>query len=154
MRIFNEDKTQELNQSEIDLSLGYLKADKLFVQHHEAVEAVEEVSHYKTVNEYPNGGKDVEKVIDTPAVEAREAYDEYEEIRVYIPYPEEEIEKRKKEQLRAKREPLLTAFDKWEKAVLRGRAEESEVVMAWYEDLLDLKESAFLDIPVAVKYYL
>ena len=43
MRIFNQDKTQEIAQSEIDLSRGYLTADKLFIKHHESVEAVEEV---------------------------------------------------------------------------------------------------------------
>lgn len=56
--------------------------------------------------------------------------------------------------LRDKRELLLLAFDKWEKAVLRGREEDSSIIMNWYQDLLDLKESAFDEIPDAVKYYL
>lgn len=56
--------------------------------------------------------------------------------------------------LRSKREPLLLAFDKWEKAVLRGRETDSETVMLWYQDLLDLKNTAFESIPDAVKYYL
>lgn len=154
MRIFNQDKTQELTQSEIDLTRGYLTADKLFIQHHEAVEAVEEVSHYETVKEYPNGGKDVKKVIDKHGVEAREAYDEYENVQIFILYSTEEIEVRKKTQLRAKRTSLLEAFDKWEKAVLRGRENDSEGIMAWYKLLLNLEESAFSDVPERVEYYL
>lgn len=154
MRIYNQDKTKELTQSEIDLSRGYLTADKLFIKHHEAIETVEEVSHYETVKEYPNGGKDVKKVIDTPGVEAREAYDEYEDIKVFVSYSDEEIEERKKAQLRARRKSLLEAFDKWEKAVLRGREDDSADIMAWYQSLLNLEESAFFDVPERVEYYL
>ena len=154
MSIFNQDKTQEIAQSEIDLSRGYLTADKLFIKHHESVEAVEEVSHYETVKEYPNGGKDVKKVIDTPGVEAREAYDEYEDIKIFVPYSDKEIEGRKKAQLRARRTSLLEAFDKWEKAVLRGREDDSADIMAWYNSLLNLEESAFGDVPERVEYYL
>lgn len=59
-----------------------------------------------------------------------------------------------KDILREKREVLLTAFDKWEKAVLRGRETDSVEVMTWYENLLDLLPSAFEEIPIEVQYYL
>ena len=59
-----------------------------------------------------------------------------------------------KNTLRAKRTLLLNAFDKWEKAVLRGREEDKEYIMSWYYDLLDLKEYAFENIPEEIKYYL
>lgn len=65
-----------------------------------------------------------------------------------------EIEERKKTILRDKRKPLLEAFDKWEKAVLRGREVNSSVVMNWYTSLLDLEESAFDNIPSVVQYYI
>lgn len=58
------------------------------------------------------------------------------------------------DELRARREPLLEAFDKWEKAVLRGRETDSVVIMGWYQDLLDLIPSAFENIPERIKYYL
>ena len=74
-----------------NLSLGYLTEDKIIIAHHEAVEAVEEQWHYETVAEYPNGGKDVAKVIDAPGVEAKDAWDEYETIQRYVPYTEEEL---------------------------------------------------------------
>lgn len=73
-----------------DLTLGWLKDDPEII-HHEAVEAVEEVSHYVTIAEYPNGGKDVEKVIDTPGVEGKEAYDETVERQRYILYTAKEL---------------------------------------------------------------
>lgn len=58
------------------------------------------------------------------------------------------------DELRARREPLLEAFDKWEKAVLRGREQDSVMVMGWYQDLLDLVPGAFENIPERVQYYL
>lgn len=79
-----------------DLEKGYLKEESLFIMHHDAVEAVEEVWHYETIAEYPNGGKDVEKVIDVQGVEAQEAWDEYEDIQRYILYTEEELSEREK----------------------------------------------------------
>lgn len=86
MRIFDETKTIEL--IDYDLAKGYLKDDSLFIQHHEAIAAVAETGHYHTVASYPNGGKVVEWVIDIPEIKAQEAYDEYEDIQVYIPYTE------------------------------------------------------------------
>lgn len=63
---------------------------------------------------------------------------------------EEEI----KETLRARRNYLLNGFDKWEKAVLREREFDDVMVMAWYRDLLDLKQSSFEEIPARIQYYL
>ena len=90
MRVFNEDKTQELK--EYDLNKGQLELDKLFIRHHKAVEEIKEQWHYETIAEYPNGGKDVEKIIDVPYQAPQEAFDEYEDIYVYIPYTDEELE--------------------------------------------------------------
>lgn len=90
MRVFNEDKTQELK--EYNLNKGHLELDKLFIRHHKAVEEIKEQWHYETIAEYPNGGKDVEKIIDVPYQAPQEEYDEYEDIYVYIPYTYEELE--------------------------------------------------------------
>lgn len=73
-----------------NLNLGYLKDDPEII-HHDAVEVVDEVSHYVTIAEYPNGGKDVEKVIDTPGVEGRDAWDETVERQRYILYTADEL---------------------------------------------------------------
>lgn len=89
MRIFNKDKTIELQ--EYDLALGSLIESQLFIKHHEAVEAVKGEFHYETVAEYPSGGKEVKKVWDIEPVEAREAYDEYEDILIYIPYSKKQL---------------------------------------------------------------
>ena len=90
MRVFNENKTQELK--EYNLNKGHLELDKLFIRHHKAVEEIKEQWHYETIAEYPNGGKDVEKIIDVPYQAPQEEYDEYEDIYVYIPYTYEELE--------------------------------------------------------------
>ena len=63
-----------------------------------------------------------------------------------------------KEQLRLKRKPLLEAFDKYKSNVNYGIIVENEntrsIIVAWYNDILNLKESAFEEIPEAIKYYL
>lgn len=75
-----------------DLTLGYLRPGTR-TEHHEAVEGVTEVWHYETVAEYPNGGKDVQKVVDVPGVEAREAWDEEIPIQIYVPYTQDELDR-------------------------------------------------------------
>lgn len=95
MRIFDETKTREL--TDFDLAKGYLKYDKLFIAHHDETKARKEQGHYETITEYPNGGKDVKWIIDVPAVEAKDPYDEYEDIQIYVPYSEEEIANRERE---------------------------------------------------------
>ena len=88
--IYNEDKSETYNLDDLDLNKGRLET-RTEVIHHEAVAAVEEVSHYEVIAEYPNGGKDVEKVIDRPGQEAKAAYDETVEYQVYVPYSETDI---------------------------------------------------------------
>ena len=88
MRILDENNAEITSP---DLSLGHLVEEEVFVAHHPAVEEVREQWHYETVYEYLNGGKDVVKVIDVPGVEAKDAWDEYETIKRYVPYTEEEL---------------------------------------------------------------
>ena len=98
-----------------DLSLGHLVEEEVFLAHHPAVEEVREQWHYETVYEYLNGGKDVVKVIDVPGVEAKDAWDEYETIKRYVPYTEEELaaleEARNKPTLESRVETLETTTD-------------------------------------------
>ena len=75
-----------------DLTLGYLKPSTRTV-HHDAVEGVAEVWHYETVAEYPNGGKDIRKVIDVPGAAAKPAWDEEIQIQIYILYTQEELDR-------------------------------------------------------------
>lgn len=107
MRVFDKDKTNEL--FEYDLNLGYLRYDVL-ITHREAVEGVEEEFHYEVIAEYPNGGKDVEKVIDKPGVCATPAFDEFEEIKVFIPYKAEELKKAAEQKRIEEIKPRLDAL--------------------------------------------
>ncbi len=88
--IYNEDKTKSFYLEDLDLNNGRIEIRKEII-HHDAVEAIEEISHYEVVAEYPNGGKDLEKVIDQYGQEGKDAYDEEIEYQVYIPYSENEI---------------------------------------------------------------
>ena len=87
MKIIDENGVELENP---DFSLGYLKEDVQII-HHEAIEGVKEEFHYETIREYPNGGKDVKKVIDVPGVEAKEAWDEKISVYRYVLYTEEEL---------------------------------------------------------------
>ena len=112
MKIYNEAKTQEITNP--DLSLGRLVSDKLFVAHHDAVPAVvgktsEELAQemhaqgaevffneqrgfwYYVDQKFKNGGRSVKAIYPVQAVPAKEAWDEYEEIYIYVPYTENEL---------------------------------------------------------------
>ena len=89
MTVYNEDKTKILEK--YDLEKGYLK-DDFIIKHHDAIKEQEEKGYFKTIKTYPNGGKDVEWVVEQPFIQAHEAYDEEIPIQVYIPYSEKELE--------------------------------------------------------------
>ena len=111
MRIFNEVKTIEL--TEVDYEKGYLKDDKLLIKHHEIIpfkkgRTAKEVAvdleaqgvdieigyderPYRILSQGELGGRDVEPIEAEPDTPAQEAYDEYEDIKVYVPYNEAEL---------------------------------------------------------------
>lgn len=112
MKIYNQDKTTPLNEAELDYSLGHLVDDKIIIAHHEEIEAVpaktvsqqiaelvasgqpvEEINgtFYK-IKAYSNGGKEATPIVEIPTQPAREAYDEYEDIQVFVPYTAEELQ--------------------------------------------------------------
>lgn len=76
---------------EPDFKKGYLIEDKRLIRHHDAIDAIDEVGHYEIIAEYPNGGKDIQWVIDVPGVPAKASWDEYEKIQRYLLYTEDEL---------------------------------------------------------------
>lgn len=88
MEIYNS--YMELIQNP-DMTKGRLE-QRTRTEHHPAVEAVEEQWHYEVVKEYENGGKDVERVIDVPGVEAVPAWTEEVPYMLYVEYTPEELE--------------------------------------------------------------
>ena len=108
MRILNQNDI-ELTEEEVNLEIGYLKPESIVSIHHDATEAVEEVGHYEDVVQYPNGGKDVKWVIDVPGVEAKEAWDEYEDIQRYVLYTEEQLAAKEAERKAKEEEAKLNA---------------------------------------------
>ena len=108
MRILDENNI-ELTEEQINLELGYLRPESIISIHHEAIEEIKEVGHYEVIVEYPNGGKDVAWVIDVPGTEAKEAWDEYEDIQRYVLYTEEELAARDAEKKAKEEEAMLNA---------------------------------------------
>ena len=105
--IYNENMEHIENP---DLTLGYLKSD-MRVEHHNAIEGVTEVWHYETIAEYPNGGKDVRKIIDVPGVEAQAAWDEEIPIQIYVPYTQEELNRMEVERNKPAMEDRLIVLE-------------------------------------------
>lgn len=86
MRIFNEEKTQILEN--VDLTLGFLKPDTITIS-----EEQQEEFHYEEKH-YDNGGVAKYRVIDKPYKEA-----ELEQIEVYVLYTEKELAQNKLNEL-------------------------------------------------------
>lgn len=102
MKILNE-QNQEISLSDVDTEKGHLKLDTI-THHVEAVAGSEGKSHIEVVHEYPNGGRDVTTVWDTPPVKAVPAHDETEQIQRYVLYTDAELAER-----RAQKEALEKA---------------------------------------------
>lgn len=108
MKVYNKEKTEILET--YDPTKGFLKPDKILKEHHEAVkentaeekakELIKNGANVEKIGEklyeikavYENG-REVKEVKANPA---KEAYDEYEDIKVYIPYTEQEIKAQEK----------------------------------------------------------
>ena len=116
-----------------DLTLGYLVDDTEPVEH-PAVEGVEEQWHWETVTEYPNGGKDVQKVVDRPGVQAQEEWVEQVPIQKYVRYTAEELaaqeEARKKAEAMEKLPETVAALQEENKMLRQCLLEMSEIVYA------------------------
>ena len=99
-----------------DLTLGWLR-DETEAAEHPAQAGVPELSHYETVAEYPNGGKDVRKIIDREGVPAQDAWTEQVPIQRYILYTAEELSAQEEERKKAEeREKLPERVDALETA--------------------------------------
>ena len=147
MRILNE-QDEEIQEEDVDLEKGYLMPDKVFVAHHDAIEAKSEEGHYYPETVYfeddtsysvqwadendphitPNEdgvsfeyvslegedekevrGMDVKWIIDQEQQEAKEAYDEYEDIQRYKLWTEEELQQQAEQKAEAeKRENFMS----------------------------------------------
>lgn len=112
-----------------DLSLGYL-IPSIRTVHHEAVEGVSEVWHYETIAEYPNGGKDIQKVIDVPGVQAREAWDEEIPIQIYVPYTQEELDAMEEAKNKPTQEERITQLEEQNAFLTECLLEMSEIIYA------------------------
>ena len=132
MRVFNQEKTQELTT--YDLSKGKLVGDTL-VKIIPAVEGQEEVGRYETIAEYPNGGKDVVWVVDQPYIEAQAERKEVEEIQVYVPFTAEEQAKYDQEKYESIVENKIRSRYtlSQELAILRQKESKAEEYQAYFD---------------------
>lgn len=88
MIIYDENKNIIENP---DLTLGHLEPVQAVI-HHDEVQAIEDQYHYEVIATYPNGGKDIARVVDVPGRPYRPAYDEIIDYMLYIEYTPEELE--------------------------------------------------------------
>lgn len=139
MRVYNKEKTKVLDN--YNLKLGYLKNDTITINEPE-IQKVEEVGHYKVLQEYENGGQELEWVVDVAGVEYKPARTYDEEILVYVEYTKEELEEIELNKLREQRE--IECFQ----IINRGKlwydtlTEEQVIELnQWYQYWLDITET-------------
>lgn len=89
MRTIDENGNEITNP---DLSKGRIVIESILICHHPEILPVEEVWHYEIAATYPNGGEDVERVVDVEGSSGVPAWDEYEEVERYILYTKEELD--------------------------------------------------------------
>ena len=142
MRIFNQDKTRELIEGEFDLKKGYLKSETLVTVHHKAIEgqtAEQVVSElraqgrtchlrsdgkwYKQLRVYENGGVEEEEIL---PIQAKDAYDEYEDIQVYIPYTAKELNQQRILSLKAELAKIKEDIEQETFGIIRPDYEEKK----------------------------
>lgn len=130
------------NEYKIGSKYPWSKREEMFHWQHSHTQY--DVNEYREERQFDSDGNEI-----TPTDEDGNPR-EYDDYITISERPDDVV----KEDKRMQRESLLLAFDKWEKAVLRGREEDSEEVMQWYQNLLDLQSSAFYNIPDRVKYFM
>ena len=165
MKVYNREKTEVLET--YDLTKGFLKTDKILKVHHEAVSVVPAVTvaskieairtnggkvievdgiHYEVVKEFSNGGRTLEEIEETPSVPKQEAYDEYEDIMVYIPYTEQEIKAQEKTKKVAECKQYLADTDyivlKMGEYLADGNTEEVTAIKTKYAEQLAKRKEA------------
>ena len=123
-----------------DLTLGYLTDDTEEVIH-PAVDGVEEQWHWETVTEYPSGGRDVQKIVDRPGVQAQKEWVEQVPIQKYIRYTAEELAAQEEERKKA---------EAWEKlpemvAALRAALADADALAVDQDYRLTLLELGVTD---------
>ena len=126
MEIYNDNMERIENP---DLSLGYLK-NSTRTEHHEAVQGVEEKWHYEAIREYPNGGKDIIKVVDVPGVVAQASWDEEIPIQIYVPYTQKELDRMEAERNKPITEERIAQLEAQNETLLECLLEMSEIVYA------------------------
>ena len=124
--IYNEQMERIENP---DMTLGYLRPGTR-TEHHDAVEGVTEVWHYETVAEYPNGGKDIRKVVDVPGVEGKPAWEEEAPIQIYVPYTQEELDRMEAERNKPPTDERVAKLEAQNETLLECLLEMSEIVYA------------------------
>jgi hypothetical protein len=100
MLIYDQTKTRIIENP--DLEKGRLVEDFIITKYHNYSPAVKEQGHYELDKEYRNGGKEWKWVIDVPASPEKEAYNETENILVYIEYSDLELAQNKINKLKRK----------------------------------------------------
>lgn len=133
-----------------DLSLGYLKEYRRLVAHYDAIEYQSPVYNEVVVKQYDNGGVLKERRLVTPAVEAQDAWDEYEDVLLYVLYTEEELAAIEEE--KRKQEEAEKAAEEARKAAERKQAA-YEALAAMSVATLDLSAKTTSSISVLAPLY-
>ena len=99
MKIYNKEKTRIIDNP--NLEKGYLRQDKIIIRTIPAQDEVQQKVHYEEVRVAynPDGtikGREFKEVIDVPYQPSKPETYEYEDIQIYIPYTQKELNEQRK----------------------------------------------------------
>ena len=137
MKVYDETKSHELTV--YDLEKGSLVADKLFITHHPEQAEIPAVKH-REVKRFPNGGASAEWVIDVPAVPAKPAWDEYEDIAVYVPFTAEELQAKRANEIKIRLAELSEDFVQvWAGAIITDIEDRKQEFASLHNELRSIQ---------------
>lgn len=150
MRILDQNGNEVENPN---LELGYLKSETITI-HHDAINPVSEISHMeviwpKGVDLSYQGSKLLKKVIDSPYIPGKKAYDTEERIQRYILYTETELEeiaqKKAEQEAQEKAEELAREEEKKQS---QKEAEEKAAKEQIVEEFVSIGPAAIAELSV------
>ena len=115
MRILDADNNEITNP---DLDKGHLEIEKIVIKHHDAVQKSAGKSHIEFVKVYSNGGKDVATIWDEEPTEAKDAWDETEQIQRYVLYTDDELKERAEQEEAERQAELIPTNEDLSEAAL------------------------------------
>lgn len=139
MKIYLQDKKTIIENP--DTGKGKLIPETIHV-HNDEVPFIADEGHYEVVKEYENGGKEMTFVIEKKGQEFKPSQEYDEDILIYIPYTQEELEQNELLLLRMQRETeCFSIINRGQPWYDKLTEEQKTELNTWYQAWLEVTET-------------